>query len=304
MRLPVVMTVANRAISAPINIWNDQSDAMVVRDSGWIMLFSENIQETVEQHLLAYKVAEKLSLPVMVNLDGFILTHTFEPVEIPDGKIIKKFLPDYKPKKGEYLDPANPVTLGALATPDHYMEIREDLSKDILNSKKTLEEENSKLSRLLKSASPAARPGYIAPGSFIGNPFIEYYGPKNPKIILVALGSVIGTIKEVADELNEKKFTLGPKVGVLKIKCYRPFPQKEIREICKSAKQIAVLDKSISLGHVGPLASEIRSSLYKEKCDIKSFIVGLGGRDVTREMIKNIINNFQKFEIDEPSFVG
>jgi len=304
MRLPVVMTVANRAISAPINIWNDQSDAMVVRDSGWIMLFSEDIQETVEQHLIAYKVAEKLKLPVMVNLDGFILTHTFEPVEIPDKKIIKKFLPDYAPKKGEYLDPANPVTLGALATPDDYMEIREDLSNDILNSKKTLEEENLKLSKLLNSAPPASRPDYVAPGSFAGNPFIEYYGPKNPKIILAALGSVIGTIKEVADELNAKKFTLSPKVGVLKIKCFRPFPYKEIREICKSAKQIAVLDKSVSLGHIGPLASDIRSSLNKEKCEVKSFVVGLGGRDVRREMIKNIINSFQKFEIDEPNFVG
>ncbi|MFA6171195.1 MAG: pyruvate ferredoxin oxidoreductase [Patescibacteria group bacterium] len=294
MRLPVVMTVANRAISAPINIWNDQSDAMVVRDAGWIMLFSENIQETIEQHLLAFRVAEKLKIPVMVNLDGFVLTHTFEPVELPDKKTIKKFLPDYRPKAGEYLDPANPVTLGALATPDDYMEIREDLSKDVLGSATALAEEGARLAKILNSSGSHSS----------ANPFVEYYGPKNPKIILVALGSVIGTMKEAADEINSKKFGFGNKVGVLKIKCFRPFPHKEIADILKTAKQVAVLDKSISLGHLGPLASDIRSISLAGKTQIKSFIAGLGGRDITRAMIKKIAADFPKSSVDGPNFVG
>lgn len=291
MRLPIVMTVANRAISAPINIWNDQSDAMALRDAGWIMLFSENVQETVEQHILAYKVAEKLKIPVMVNLDGFVLTHTFEPVDLPDEKIIKKFLPDYKPEKGEFLDPENPMTLGALATPDHYMEIRKELSDDITNSKAILKDEGINLSRVLKSVGSHSTE----------NPFVEYYGPKKPDIILCALGSVIGTMKEVTDELNGKS---GKKIGILKIKCFRPFPYEEIRAAVKTVKKIAVLDKSISLGHTGPLASDLKASLYGGKAEIKSFVVGLGGRDITREMVRNIISNFDKFEIDGPNFVG
>ncbi len=141
LRLPVVITCANRAVSAPINIWNDQQDAMTIRDAGWIMLFAENHQETVEQHIMAYRLAERLKIPVMVNVDGFTITHTYEPVEIPTAQQIKKYLPDYRPAPGQYLDPDSPATLGYLATPTHYMEIRQQLHNDLVASLKIINDE-------------------------------------------------------------------------------------------------------------------------------------------------------------------
>ena len=145
MRLPVVMTCANRGVSAPITIWNDHQDAMTIRDAGWIMLFAENHQEAVEQHLLAYKIAEKMKIPVMVNIDGFVLTHTYEGVNVPTRAAIKKFLPDYKPTKGQFLETANPVSLGAFASPAYYLEIRKELHQDMRSAQVVLKEEYEKL---------------------------------------------------------------------------------------------------------------------------------------------------------------
>jgi len=274
MRLPVVLTCANRGVSAPITIWNDHQDAMTVRDSGWIMLFAEDHQEAVDQHILAYKIAEKINIPVMVNVDGFILTHSYEPVSIPDTKQIKKYLPDYKPKKGTYLDVKNPVTLGAFASPAYYMEIREQLHNDLIKSLDLINEEYYNFIKTFNIQHS-------------GNGLVEYTGPKNPKIILVAMGSVVGTIK---DAIEEKR-----NIGVLKIRCYRPFPSDEILKILKKAKYVAVLDKAISLGQIGPLASDIKSATQsKLKAKIQSFIVGLGGRDITSDMIEKIIVEVKK----------
>ncbi len=286
MRLPIVVTCANRGVSAPITIWNDQQDAMTIRDAGWIQMFAENHQEAVDQHIMAYKIAEQTNLPVMVNIDGFVLTHSYEPVIIPTRAQIKKYLPDYKPKKGQYLDPANPVTLGAFARPQHYMEIRQDLHNDLMSSLNLINKEYIKYRKTIKTM----KSDIGCPMSDFGaenNGLVEYYGPKKPKIILVAMGSVIGTIKEVADK------TKG--VGALKIKTYRPFPEDAIFNILKKAKYVAVLDKSISLGHIGPLASDIKSAMQgKIKAKIQSFIVGLGGRDITKEMIGGIVREVKK----------
>jgi len=288
---------------------------MTIRDAGWIMFFAENHQEAVDQHIIAYKVAEKLNLPVMVNIDGFVLTHTYEPVIIPDRKQIKKYLPDYKPKAGQFLDPANPVTMGAFATPAHYMEIRQDLQDDLISSIKVINEEYKKYQKVINppaSPSEAGRATSDIRHLTSENGLIEYYGPKNPKTILVAMGSVIGTIKEVVDELSPPPLNLpltkGEKkrgsVGVLKIKTYRPFPAEEILKIIKPAKYVAVLDKSISLGQIGPLAADIKAaSQGKIKGKIQSFVVGLGGRDVTKEMIKKIIEELKKNN-NETKFVG
>ncbi len=149
MRLPVVLTCANRGVSAPITIWNDHQDAMTIRDAGWIMLFAENHQEAVDQHIMAYKIAEQLQLPVMVNVDGFVLTHTYDSVVIPDTKQIKKYLPDYKPKKGQFLDPANPVTMGAFASPAYYQEIRQDLHDDLIASVDVINREFEKYNEVV-----------------------------------------------------------------------------------------------------------------------------------------------------------
>lgn len=269
MRLPIVMTCANRAVSAPINIWNDQQDVMAIRDAGWILLFAENHQEAVNQHIMAFKLAEQLRLPVMVNVDGFVLTHTYEPVSIPSSEQIKKYLPDYIPAPRQFLDIKDPATLGALGTPAHYFEIRQELHDDLTASLEVVNKEFKKFNKQIFHSNS-------------DNGLIEYTGPKNPKTILIAMGSVSGTIKETVKNQGG--------IGVLKIKCFRPFPADAILKIIKSAENIAVVDKSISLGHIGTLASDIKAIAQgKIKANISSFIVGLGGRDITTEMIKKII---------------
>ncbi len=307
MRLPIVMTCANRAVSAPINIWNDQQDVMVIRDAGWILLFAENHQEAVNQHIMAYKIAEQLKLPVMVNVDGFLITHTYEPVVIPAVEQIKRYLPDYQPQPGDYLDPKNPVTMGYLAAPSHYMEIRQQLHDDLIASLKVINREYNKYHQIIKEAKLPI--GSLASNS---NGLIEYYGPKNAKILLIAMGSIVGTIKDVVDEYNSPPLNLpltkGEKqrgsVAVLKIKCFRPFPTEEILKVIKQAKYIAVLDKSISLGHLGTLASDIKAMAQRKiNAKIQSFIVGLGGRDVTKEMIGKIIKEISKSN-EGVKFVG
>ncbi|MDO9399466.1 MAG: pyruvate ferredoxin oxidoreductase [bacterium] len=295
MRLPIVMTCANRAVSAPINIWNDQQDVMTIRDAGWILLFAENHQEAVDQHIIAYKLAEQLKLPVIVNVDGFIMTHSYEPVIIYDTKLIKKYLPDYKPTTGQYLDPENPITLGALVTPTNYMEIRQELHNDLIAS---LEVINKEYKNFKKIFNPALKITKLKNKNSIESGLLEYYGPKNASTILIAMGSVIGTIKDTVDN-NFKE-----KIGILKIKCFRPFPEKEILQVLKSAKYIAVLDKSISLGHMGCLASDIKAICTgKISAKIQNFIVGLGGKDITSNIIKKIIIEVRKKD-DKTKFIG
>ncbi|MFH1255238.1 MAG: pyruvate ferredoxin oxidoreductase [bacterium] len=291
MRLPIVMTCANRAVSAPINIWNDQQDVMAIRDAGWILLFAENHQEAVNQHIMAFKIAEKLKIPVMVNVDGFIMTHTYEPVIIPEAEQIKKYLPDYNPEPGQYLDPANPATLGALATPAHYMEIRQELHEDLENSLNAINKEFTAFNSKFKIQNSKLNQLKLR----IENGLMEYIGPKNPDTIVIAMGSVCGTIKHAA---------AGSDIGILKIKCFRPFPSEQILKIIKRAKNIAVIDKSISLGQIGPLASDIKAVVQgATNANVSSFIVGLGGRDITVEMIKKIIKKANK-KNDRAQFVG
>ena len=287
MRLPIVMTCANRAISAPISIWNDHSDVMNIKDSGFIQFFASDSQEAVNQHILAYKIAEKHNLPVMVNMDGFILTHSYEPVIIPTRNQIKKFLPDYKPAKGTYLDTKNPKTFGAFFPPAYYMETREDLHQDLIRSLDSIKKEYALMIKTLGFNNK-------------DNGLVEYLGPKNPKIILVALGSLNGTILETI--INDRK--LKTSVGLLKIKVYRPFPAQEIIKIIKTNTHVAVLEKAISLGQAGPLYNDLVEALSSQKNRkglIKNYIVGLGGRDVSSEIIKKIIidsakkNNSLKF---------
>ncbi len=302
MRLPVVITCANRGLSAPITIWNDHQDAMTIRDAGWLMFFAENHQEAVEQHILAYKLAEKTNLPAVVNIDGFILTHSYEPVEIPGTAAIKKFLPNYKPKKNMTLDPDNPRTMGAFASPAYYMEIREQLHDDLLKATATIKKEYSRYLQIFGSNSNKSK-------AKIDNGLVEYYGPKYPKTLIIAMGSMVGTIKETIDTSRKK-------AGVLKLRTFRPFPAQELKKIIKdlNPKNIAVLDKSISLGQMGPLASEVKAlfqspipHLKTSRChpNIQSFVVGLGGRDITRDKIKKIIKSVEEKQEDiNGKFIG
>ena len=289
MRLPIVLTCANRGLSAPITIWNDHQDAMSVRDSGWIMLFAENHQEAVEQHIMAYKIAEQVKIPVMVNIDGFVLTHSYEPVVIPSAAEIKKYLPAYKPEKGEYLDTMNPSTFGAFAPPHSYMEIRQELYTDMISSLGVIKKEYEEYKKILGEASKKDEHQ-----SKVNNGLIEYYGPKNPKIVLVAMGSVVGTIKDVVDE-KSKEFSLAGSIGVLKIKTFRPFPADEVLKIAKKVKYIAVLEKAVSLGSEGPLTLEVKAAVQnKTNAKVQNFVIGLGGRDVTKKMIEKIAIEVKK----------
>jgi len=276
MRLPIVMTCANRAISAPINIWNDHSDVMSIKDAGFIQLFASDSQEAVNQHVLAYKIAEKMNIPVMINVDGFVLTHSYEPVIIPSRAKIKKFLPDYKPAAGTYLDPKNPMTFGAFFPPAYYMATRQALHEDMLSCLALIKKEYAAMNKTL---------------GFSGqdNGLVEYYGPKNPKTIIIALGSVNGTITET---IKDKKYS--GQIGLLKIKTYRPFPRDEVKKMLSRAKNIAVIDRSISFGQAGPLYNDVVEAMKNSGVNIKNYIVGLGGRDVTGKIIEKIIADAEK----------
>src|SRR4030042_2347768 len=286
LRLPVVITCANRAVSSPINIWNDQQDSVTIRDAGWIQLYGETNQEVVDLHVLAYKLAESLMLPVMINMDGFALTHTYEPVEIPEKSLVKKYLPAYSAPKDTILDINNPHSLGTFATPERYMEIRQELFEDVAASKKEIVKQNSEFKKVF--------------GRGVGNGLFEEYKTKDAEIILVAMGSVCGTIKQAIDDLRNK----GKKVGLLKIILFRPFPDDEITALVNKAKYIGVVDKSISIGTEGILASDVKRACYgKTKVQIKSFVVGLGGRDVTEGMIEKIVG-LVKEKNNETQFIG
>ncbi|MDI6758265.1 MAG: pyruvate ferredoxin oxidoreductase [Candidatus Omnitrophota bacterium] len=283
LRLPLVMTCANRAVSAPINIWNDQQDSISLRDAGWIQLYAENNQEAVDFHLIGYRISEDkaVMLPVMVCMDGFILTHGLEPLDLPEQDKVDKFLPSYKPLYK--LDPNEPLTMGILADPDYYLEARyaiQETFKDVL--------------RILPKVADEFSAIFVRDYKDL---LIEEYFTKDAEKIIVSMGSVCGTIKEVVDELRKK----GKKVGLLRIISYRPFPYARVYEALKNCPKIAVLDKAVSLGAYAPLASEIKVSFSNKKKSpkvISSFVAGLGGRDITLESIREI---FRKLNVKEIS---
>lgn len=272
MRLPVIMTTAARAISAPINIWNDHQDVVSLRDSGWIQLHAEDMQEVVDLHLIAYRLGEDKSimLPVMVCMDGFILTHGLETVDMPTQEQVDKFLPAYNaPYK---LDVENPLTLGPLVDPEYYMEARYALNE-------THKEALSLIPKLTAEFSKVFGRTY--------NGLIEGYQLKDAEKVIVAMGSVCGTIKEVVDELRSK----GKKVGLLKVTSLRPFPINQIYDALKNVPKAAVIDRALSLGSFAPLAAEVKAVFFgktKKPQSISSFVVGLGGRDITKDSIKEI----------------
>jgi pyruvate ferredoxin oxidoreductase alpha subunit len=276
MRLPVVMTVANRAISSPINIWNDHQDAMTIKDAGWLMFFAESTQESVLQHILAYKIAEKIRIPVMLNIDGFILTHSFEANVVPNTSDIKKFLPKFQPQSNEYLNTKEPRAFGTLVGPKDYTYFRQELFDDLDASLELIKKEYK---LCLKKVFGGQLPNQATKPT-IDNGLIEYCGPKKPETIIIGMGSVIGTIKETIKENKN--------VGVLKIKCLRPFPKKEINKIIKGIKEVNIIDKAVDSAYIGPLAKEIQAFSLQP---VASYIAGLGGQDITVKMIEKIIKN-------------
>jgi pyruvate ferredoxin oxidoreductase alpha subunit len=259
--LPIVMTVTNRAIGAPINIWNDHSDSMSQRDCGWIQLFAENNQEAVDLHIQAFKLAEELSMPVMVCMDGFILTHAFERVDMPAQAEVDAFLPPYEPR--QVLDPAEPVSIGAMVGPEAFMEVRY-----LAHARQTLA-----LERIPQIAGEfAQRFGRRSGGLLRG------YRTEDAETIVVALGSVLGTLKDTVDERR----TGGLRIGVLGIHAYRRFPLPAVRAALLGAARVVVLEKSFSVGLGGVVSTDVRLALSGLQLHGYTVVAGLGGRAITR----------------------
>ena len=289
-RVPVVMSVVNRALSAPINIHCDHSDSMVERDMGWLQLYAENSQEAYDSIIQAFKVAENLDilLPTMVGLDGFVLSHTLENVSVLPDEEVKKFVgirqfPKVLNHEGKLvpfkLDPANPITIGPLDLHDYYFEHKrqqEEAMRKALKIIMKVHDEYAKLS-----------------GREYGNGLVEAYRLEDAEIVTVCLGSTAGTVKTVVDKLREK----GIKAGLLRIRVFRPLPVEEIIKNLTGKKAVAVMDRACSFGgNGGPLFHEIRHAIYdlSDRPKLVNYIYGLGGRDMQPHMINNIYEDLQK----------
>ena len=267
LRNPIVMGNANRALSAPLSIWNDQQDSISQRDSGWMQFFAEDAQEALDFVLQAYKISEneKVLLPSMVCVDGYYLTHTVEPVDIPTQEEVDEFLPPYQPTHS-YLDPKDPMSLGTFTDPNYYMEARHDMEVAMEGAKDIIRSVNKEFAEKFGREYD----------------LVENYKCDDAEVIIVAMGSLCGTIKAVIDNMRKE----GHKVGLLRVIAFRPFPKEDIYNAIKNADKVAVLDKNISLGIGGVLFNEIKA---KMDVDARGFILGLGGRDVSNEDIRNII---------------
>lgn len=269
-RVPVVMADVNRALAPPWNIWNDQSDSLSQRDTGWIQLYCEHNQEVVDTIPQAYRIAETVKLPVMVVLDAFVLSHTAEPTEIPDDSQIAEFLP---PFHGEFtLTERAHQSFNAIAPPEYYMEFRYKMQMAMDEAKGVTKEVDEQYERLLGR----------------GYGVMEKYNWDGADTVLVTSGAVTSTCRFVVDELSKR----GVRVGLLKMKMFRPFPSEEIREVLRGSRKVAVLDRAISFGHSGIFAQEIRSAFCNddERPLVFGFVTGLGGRDVTPDLIERAIS--------------
>ena len=263
--LPIVMTVANRAIGAPINIWNDHTDAMSQRDCGWIQLFAETNQEALDLHIQAFRLGEELSLPVMVCMDGFILTHAYERVDLPTQEQVDAWLPAFEPR--QVLDPAEPVSIGAMVGPEAFMEVR------YLAHVKQM--------RALELIPGWAEEFRRAFGRDTGG-LLHTYRTEDADVVVVALGSVLGTVKDTVDAMRDA----GAKIGVLGITCFRPWPAAAVSDALARAKRVVVLEKSLAVGLGGIVSSNVRTSYAGRADAVHTVVAGLGGRAITRDALR------------------
>jgi pyruvate/2-oxoacid:ferredoxin oxidoreductase alpha subunit len=268
-RLPIVLVNVNRALAPPWNIWGDQSDSLSQRDTGWIQLYCENNQEVLDTVIQAYRIAESVRLPVMVVLDAYILSHTSEPAEIPTLEEVDQFLPPFC--VGYSIDPQEPKSFSTIATPDHFLEFR-------YKTQKAMEEVPEIVQKVNDEFKSRFGRGYGA---------IEKYGKEEAEVLLITSGTVTSTSRIVIQKLLER----GYNVSGIKIKRFRPFPSEEIYKEMKGAKKVVVIDRNLSPGVGGIFAQELRASLYSrgERPQIFGFISGLGGRDITLELIEKSI---------------
>jgi len=268
--LPIVMTLGNRAIGAPINIWNDHSDAMAVADSGWMQLFAETNQEAADLHIQAFRLAEELSMPVMVCVDGFILTHAVERVDIPEQAEVDAYLPPYEPV--QVLDPQDPISIGAMVGPDAFTEVRY-----LQHYKQTL------ALRLIPEYATAFKKQF---GRDSGG-LLRSYRCEDAELVVVAMGSVNGTIKDTIDEMRAD----GLSVGLVTLVAFRPFPTAALREKLVRARNVVVIEKSLAVGMGGPLANNVDLALRNVggAPQVHSVIAGLGGRPITKASLHRVL---------------
>lgn len=276
MRLPTVMAVANRALSAPINIWNDHSDSVSARDQGWIQLYVESSQEAMDTTIMGYNISEDkgVLMPVMVCLDGFTLSHVYEPVNVPSQSEVDKFVPKFKGT--DILDVKKPKSFGPIGFPSVFMELKEQQEIAMQNALEVVESVNSDFGNAF--------------GRKYGDGLIEEYQMKDAEYAVLAMGSVCGTARVVVDKMRKK----GMKAGLVKLKCLRPFPSEKLGKVVKGLKGLAVLDKHISLGYEGPLFTDVRSALCRSGLHLSNYIVGLGGKDVKVKHIERVFDDLQK----------
>lgn len=267
-RLPIVMAEPNRALS-PWNIWADQTDALSQRDTGWLQLYCTSNQEILDSVLIAYRLAESLLLPVMVAYDAFVLSHTYEAVDIPEQETVNEFLPKYEPELKMDLD--NPMAFGSFVTPEYYMEMKWQTEEAIERAHRLLPEIWADFNKIFGR-------GYSA---------VEGYRCQDAELILLTSGSISSSARVVIDKLRGG----GKRVGLLNIRLFRPFPVQEVHSALRGCKKVAVLDRNISLGTGGIFAQELKAALYGKdgSPQVFGFVAGLGGRDITLETIEEVI---------------
>ena len=269
MHLPIVMSVVNRTVAAPLGIWVEHNDTMPQRDTGWMQVYVEDAQETLDMVLQAYRVAEhrEVELPFMVCMDAFLVSHTIESVDLPSREAADAFLPAYKPVHA-YLDPERPLVLGAASPPEYIQEVRWETDARMRRASDVLEEVDASFARAFGRSYGGA---------------LESYRIEDAEVGLITLGTVTSTAREVVDRMREK----GEKVGLIKLRFFRPFPAERLREETEHLRGIGVYDRAVSFGSGGPTYIEARNALYdSHKVPILGFLAGLGGRDVTREDVE------------------
>jgi len=277
-RTPVVMVNVNRAVAPPWSVWADQTDSISQRDTGWIQYYSESTQEELDNVLQAYKVAEDpdILLPAFVTEDAFYLSHTYEPVDIPDQKLVDGFLPPYRPKLK--LDVDDPHGFGSLSMPHQwYMELRYLIAQAMDNARE----------KILKAEKEWEK---LTGRSYGG--LLDEYRTEDAEVVLVNAGTAASTIREVIDKLRKE----GKKVGLARIRCFRPFPTEEFRALGKKVNTIGVMDRCYTFGDGGPFFTEVKSALYqlKDRPTVKNFVVGVGGRDITMKTVEKLYDNLFK----------
>lgn len=277
LRLPIVMVVANRSLSAPLSIWGDQSDIMAERDSGWIQFFAETGQDAFDLVIQAFKIAEdrRVLLPAVVNIEGFTLSHVVEPIELETRQDVDDFLPVFEPQL--VLDPNDPVTVGPVGFPEIYTEIKKQQNEALLGSQQVILEV---FDEFAEKFGRAYKP-------------VETYLTQDAEILICLAGAIAGTARVAVDLMREK----GKKVGIVMVRQWRPYPFEQIREAVSAARAVAVVDKCLSFGgQGGPICSELRSALFplKEKPLVSGYIAGLSGRDVTIENFHTIVEDTEK----------